>query len=382
MIRTDYAVRMLQAVAAVLGLAILAWSMGLPGFTGRAHAVQVTEASDTLSNSAPGAASDHTIRFETLNGLSIGQTIVLTFDDETPSAFNLGSLTVADIDLTTGTGPETDQTLAGAAGAGTWGVTIDSGADTITFETPTDASVASSTQINIYIGQVGPNGGTNRIVNPNATGSYPVLIGGTMQDSGEVRVAIIESVTVTASVDTVFDFTVLGVNSGEAVNGSPTTTVAASSPISLPFGELDTNVSATLAHDLQVVTNAANGFSVTVEQSGEMLSSTGADINSFIDGAYTNTPTAWTAPSAVVGDDTTYGHWGVTSDDPDFSATPDRWVAASTTPRVVFSNSTVSDGTLTGSGTTRIGYQIQISPLQEAGNDYSTTLTYIATPTF
>jgi hypothetical protein len=30
----------------------------------------------------------------------------------------------------------------------------------------------------------------------------------------------------------------------------------------------------------------------------------------------------------------------------------------------------------------RIGYQAQITALQEAGDDYSTTLTYVATPTF
>ena len=203
-----------------------------------------------------------------------------------------------------------------------------------------------------------------------------------MQDSGEVRVAIIEAVSVTASVDTVFDFTVAGVASGQTVNSSPTTTATATTPSTLPFGTLTVNESATLAHDLTVVTNAANGFSVTVEQSGDLLSSTGADINGFIDGAYTDTPTAWAAPSATVGDDETYGHWGLTSDDPDFSATADRWVSASTTPRSIFSNTTVTDGSDTGTGTTRIGYQIQISPLQEAGNDYSTELTYIATPTF
>ena len=203
-----------------------------------------------------------------------------------------------------------------------------------------------------------------------------------MQDSGEMRIAIIDVVTVSASVNTRFDFTVAGVASGSTVNSSPTTTVANSDVNALPFGVLSPNTSVTLAHDLSVVTNASNGFNVTVEQSGDLQSSTGANINGFIDGSYTNTPTAWTSPAATIGVDTTYGHWGLTSDDPDFSGTADRWVAASTTPRTIFSNTTVADGTQTGTGTTRIGYQVQISSLQEAGTDYSTELTYIATPTF
>ncbi len=42
----------------------------------------------------------------------------------------------------------------------------------------------------------------------------------------------------------------------------------------------------------------------------------------------------------------------------------------------------VADGLTAGIGTARIGYQVQISALQEAGDDYSTELRYIATPTF
>ncbi len=40
------------------------------------------------------------------------------------------------------------------------------------------------------------------------------------------------------------------------------------------------------------------------------------------------------------------------------------------------------DGVTDDIGAAQVGYQIQITALQEAGDDYSTTLTYIATPTF
>ena len=41
-----------------------------------------------------------------------------------------------------------------------------------------------------------------------------------------------------------------------------------------------------------------------------------------------------------------------------------------------------ADGTGNGTGTANIGYQVEISALQEASDDYSTTLRYVATPTF
>ena len=373
MIRADYAVRMLQAIAFILGLAILMWTTGFPGNLGKARADAITSASDTISDSAPSVAANHTIDFVTPNGMISGQTLTLTFE----AGFNLTALAGSnDIDVAFN-GAAT--TTAGTAGAGTFGYTSPAG-QVITLTSPTDG-VASSTRLTILIGDHTASG-DQQISNPSATSSYAVTVGGTMQDSGEMRVAIIDTVTVSASVDTVFDFTVAGVASGQTVNSSPTTTVATSQVNTLPFGTLTPGTSVTLAHDLSVVTNASNGFSVTVEQSGDLQSSTGADINGFIDGAYTDTPTAWTSPSASISDDATWGHWGLTSDDPDFSGTADRWVAASTTPRSIFSNTTVADGTQTGTGTTRIGYQVQISSLQEAGTDYSTQLTYIATPTF
>lgn len=373
MIRADYTVRMLQAIAFVLGLAILMWTTGFPGNPGTARADAITSASDTLSDSAPSQPANHTIDFITPNGMVSGQTLTLTFE----AGIDLSALAGSnDIDVAFN-GAAT--TTAGTAASGVFGYTAPAG-QVITLTAPTNG-VASSTRLTILIGDHTASG-DQQIVNPSATSSYSITVGGTMQDSGEMLIAIIDVVTVSASVNTRFDFTVSGVASGSTVNSSPTTTVANTSADALPFGVLTPGTSATLAHDLSVVTNATNGFSVTVEQSGDLQSSTGANINGFIDGSYTDTPTTWTTPAGTIGQDNTYGHWGLTSDDPDFSGTADRWVAASTTPRTIFSNNTVADGTQTGTGTTRIGYQVQITSMQEAGNDYSTELTYIATPTF
>ncbi len=381
MIHTEKTVRTLQVVAMSIGLAVLLWSTGLPAFFRLAEAASITSASDTLSSSAPALPSNHTIAFTTSNGMATSSNFTLTFD----ALFDTSSIAIGDVDLSAAT---VDQTLvAGAAGAGQWGVS-GLGTDAITFTTPTDASVASSSQIIVKIG-TNATGGSNQIVNPSSTTTtYAIDIAGTMTDSGQVRVAIVDQVVVSASVDTSLTFTVSGVNSGATVNTSPTTTIATSSSVALPFGTLPIGVSRTLAQDLAVITNAASGYTVTVEQTGALQSTLGATIDGFTNGTDIIAPIAWQGPSALIADPDTYGHWGLTSDDTAITArggnqfSANTWVSGSTTPIAVLGHTGPADGTTSGSGAARVGYQIQISALQEAGNDYSTTLRYIATPVF
>lgn len=382
MIHTARTVRTLQAVAMSVGVALLLWSTGLPTLFRSAEAASITSASDTLQTSKPTVVSNHTIEFVTPNGLIIGQTIELTF----AGTFTLGYLDEDDIDIVVnGTSSSTAPLTAGAA---TWGVSTTT--NTITFETPTDMGVASATPIIIRIGENAVDFGTGnaRILNPTSTTTtHAIDIGGTMQDSGQVRIAVVDEVTVSASVNTSLTFTVSGVASGQSVNGSPTTTAANTTSATLPFGALDANgTSKTLAHDLAVITNADNGYVVTVEQTGDLQSTTGGTINGFIDGAYTTTPSPWQAPGQLIANPDTYGHWGLTSDDGTTTRsaefTTDTWVSGSTTPIVVMGHTGPSDGVEPGIGAARIGYQIAITPLQEAGDDYETQLRYIVTPTF
>ncbi|MEL6804912.1 MAG: hypothetical protein AAFO91_14145, partial [Bacteroidota bacterium] len=225
------------------------------------------------------------------------------------------------------------------------------------------------------------------VVNPGTEDSYEFDItsgDGANNDSGHTRVAILDNVDVTAAVDTTFDFTVTGFSAaGTAING--TTTTATSSSTEIPFGTLQAGVIETIAQRLNVTTNAIQGFVVTVEQDQDLLSSTGATIDSFVDGSYIDVPALWQSPANNISLDNTWGHWGLTSEDSDLNTDEfgsNLWVAASTTPRQVFSHTGPSDGVTTDIGSTTVGYQIEITPLQEAADDYSTTLTYIATPTF
>jgi hypothetical protein len=308
----------------------------------------------------------------------IGETFTITF----PAQFDAADIIIDDVDLSV---DSVDQTLEAVAGAGEWGVTGFSG-NTLTFETPDDAGTASSSDIVVLIGTNAAGPGVNQIVNPSATSSYEIVVGGTMADSGRTRVAIIENVLVTATINTSLLFEVFGVADGATVNGSAVTTSTTTTNTTLPFETLSAGVPKTLAQDLEVTTNAANGYVVTVYQDANLQSGTGADIDGFVDGNYTNTPQGWVAPSNVVSQENTWGHWGLTSEDATTTRAAefgsDEWVAASTTPIIIMSHDSPSDGTTQGVGAARIGYQIEISALQEAGDDYNTTLTYVATPTF
>lgn len=377
MIHTARTVRTLQAVAVSVAIAVFLWSTGLTAIFHSVEAAQLTNASDTLTNSAPSETSVHQIAFTTENGMLANAVFSVTF----PDGFDISNLTLDSISMTV-YGVAT--TVAGTNGVDQWGVAT--GTHHVTFTAPSDEAVASSTSLVLTIG----NELSNMIVNPSATSSYQIGIGTdsattTITDSGSVRVAIIDTVTVSASVDTTLEFYVSSVAQGANVNGTSTT--AASTQTTIPFGTLSPNQLKTIAQRLNVITNATNGYNVTVEYATELISSTGATIDGFANGNYTQTPTGWVPPSADVTDNLTWGHWGVTSDDSAILARSsqfgsNQWVSGSTSPISVMGHNQAADGVTNGIGSTTVGYQIEISSLQEAGSDYTTSLRYIATPTF
>jgi hypothetical protein len=380
--RTSNTFSVLQATAAIVSFAIILWSLGLPSFR-FAEAANVTTISDTLSTSEPSVVSDHTIVFTTPTGVAAGETIVITFPTST---FDLSTIGFEDIDLASTTG---DYTLAAAASGETWGVATTS--NTITLTSATAVLTANAT-VTIEIGANATFGGGSQtqIVNPVALGggaSYKIDVSaGNGADTGSTRVVILDAVVVTATVDTIFTFEVAGVAGGQDVNGTNTT--GPTTATTIPFGTLVAGTASTAAQLLTVSTNAANGFVVTVTSDGQLNSITGADIDGFKDGAFTTTATAWTAPLGTLGSENTYGHWGLTSDDPTLTAGLSDlygsalYVSASTTPVEVFRNDGATNGTGLGVGTTTVGYNVEISALQEAANDYTATLTYVATPVF
>lgn len=382
MLRTQNSFSLLQATAAVCTFAIILWSLGVPTIR-FAEAANVKSFSDTLSDSAPSTVSNHTITFVTPTGLAAGETISLEFET---GFTGIASLTAEDLDLSVN---GSDQSLIdGAASGANWNVTAAGQVIDITSGTSTIGTNATVT-IEIGTNATFATSGDSQITNP-AVGSYWITVDVGNSDSGQSMVAIVNTVTVTASVDTIFNFTVNGVNNGLSVNGANTTGTSTSTAI--PFGQLVADTPATLAQDLSVSTNAANGFVVTVQTDQQLSSTNGSDIDGFIDGAYTSSPTQWAAPSQTLGQENTYGHWGITSNDDtvtgalidayDVGGNGEDYVSASTTPVEIFRHNGPTNGTLDGVGIARVGYTVETSGLQEAATDYTATLTYVATPVF
>jgi hypothetical protein len=141
-----------------------------------------------------------------------------------------------------------------------------------------------------------------------------------------------------------------------------------------------------MGQDLTVQTNARAGFVVTVIQNQNLLSNTGADIDVFQNGNGKATPVAWTAPSNTLGNEDTYGHYGITSEDADLNG--DEFGTAlyagnfATTSRVIFSHNGPADGVTPNIGSTSVAFRIEIGSLQEAATDYTNRITYVCTPTF
>lgn len=381
--------RALQSPAAVvLLIALLLWSTGMPWawMPASARAAALTNLSDTLSDSDLSAVSDHTFEFTTTNALDADDTIDIWFDP-TGGLFTINNLGASDFTATSGI-----KVVGNAVGACTGDASEvyvgTSTAERVSLTVCTGDTVAAGTKVFTM-----DNG---KIVNPGAATSYVIRVRtlnegvddtSSIIDQGDTRVAIIDDVVVTASVDTTFTFTISGLPNGTTVNG--TTTSTSSTATLLDFGTLTPGTPKTVGQRLNVATNARNGFSVTVYQDQNLTSATGADIDLYIDGATTSTPTAWTAPANTLDNYDTYGHIGLTSSDSTLSAGDvfgaNLYVGdfvASTSQREIFYHDGPSDGTTDNIGSTTVAYTIQITNLQEAGTDYSNILTYIATPTF
>lgn len=363
MFRTENSVGMLKSIAMIGGLAILLWSLGLPSLR-FIEAANVSSFSDTLSDSAPSASATHTISFVNTTTINDTESMTLTF----PSGFTgIGSIVDGDVTVSDDGGDISASVTAAGAGQ-------------VVTMTLAGTSITAGSVVEIVIGA------TNFISNPGPEGSYEITLGGTMADTGSTRVVILTAVTVTATVDTIFTFAVAGTAAGTAINGQ--TSTGATGSTTIPFGTLTELAATTSAQELTVATNAANGYVVTVQLDGALRSTTGEDIDGFDEGSDTNTPTIWGAPAGTLGSPNTFGHWGVTSDDTSITSragnefADDLFIAASTTPREVMQHSgPVASDSGQGLGTTTVGYRVEISALQQAG-DYSTTLTYVATPTF
>ena len=370
-----------RVVATLVACAMVMASIGVYQ---TAHAANLTLVSNTLSTSAPNVDSAHTILFTATNDIGPAENITITWDSQDDGG---AGQDFGDIDTITTAG----DLLVDINGAGTPTAPTYVDSDTDFLEISGVTATAGDT-VEIVVAEAAG------IINPTTLDSYEIeiAVANTENDIGRTRVVILDTVDVTAIVATTFDFVVSPVDVGISVNGEATT--GSSSTTTIPFGILEAGTPEFIAQQLNVTTNSAGGFVVTVEKDAPLESSTGADIDEFVDASGTDTPTAWVEPGGTLaGTETDWGHWGLVAVDNNlqsagtaFSAT-DQYIAVPSTPRAVFAHNGPTDGqvgiggpdaTTDDVGQTFVGYKVEITPLQEAGDDYNTTLTYIATPSF
>ena len=214
-------------------------------------------------------------------------------------------------------------------------------------------------------------------------------------DSSSGKVAVIESVRVTATVDPTITFTIAGVASGANPCGTGVTnqtdvdtTTGTNAPLAVPFGTLALNTFKDAAHLLTVSTNASNGYIVTAQENDQLGKNGGT--TPFIPDTTGDAGTA----SETVSDtwDTATAHPGFgytlksvsgatvpfTSSGAAFNARKFPSVADPDAPLVatIMSNTTVAN-----SNTANVCYRVTVDATQAAG-DYENQITYTATASF
>jgi hypothetical protein len=183
-----------KPVVAIVVAATLLWSLGLPfSLFPTAQAANLGILRDVISDSGPSVSTNHVISYQASTTVTAGQTIKVQFDPAT-DAFGLGSLVVGDISAT-------GFTRVAACGGGTDEVTavVDGSAPDInvTFTVCAGDTVPTGVKTITFA--------NSHITNPSSEGSYVIRVNHGAADQGDTRVAIINHVTMTASVDTTLD---------------------------------------------------------------------------------------------------------------------------------------------------------------------------------
>lgn len=216
--------------------------------------------------------------------------------------------------------------------------------------------------------------------NPNTATPYDATTG---------KIAHIEAVRVTATVDPTISLSVAGVASGATRCGVSTdvTTTA----LSVPFGTMALNTFKTLAQDVTVSTNATGGYVVTASEN-DQLGKDGATTPNIADslgngGAMSESASAeWTTA--------TINGFGFSLQNVDAASVPFQYttatgnctgtfcsrqfadIAGSETAQTIFSSTTVANAE-----NVYVCYRLSVGATQAAG-DYENQIIYTATGTF
>jgi len=246
-------------------------------------------------------------------------------------------------------------------------------------------------------------GADPELINPSATSghsegtadTYSIIFDNlnstdTAIDSTTVKVAVIESVRVTATVDPTISFSIAALNVGTTACGNALDVTTTATTV--PFGSLSIGAFADLAQNLTVSTNADNGYAVTALENNQMVM-VGATAPEIPD-----TPGDTPAASHTAKDDwdsTTTKGFGYSIENVDATTPAFQYsdsdgdcsgttycakqfadLANSEAHQTIFSSTTVADNQ-----NAYVCYRAIISATQEAG-DYWNAITFRATATF
>ncbi len=346
----------------------------------------------------------HTIQFTTASAVANGYfQVLLPADTTTPNDGNPDDQgydfnTTVNVTAPTDVGSTFDFVAGVATAAGATGCT--SPANYHCFEFHYSGAGAVGQAFTLYIGNTN---GSNTPIAP-ATGTahtegtadtYPILVrqfaastnpnSATPIDATSARVAHIEAVRVTATVDPTISFSIAGIASGATRCGVSTdvTTTATS----VPFGGMSLNSFKTLAQDLTVSTNASGGYVVTSSENDQL--GLGGATTPFIPDTTCDGGTC-TESTAAEWDTATNNGFGYSLENVDaasiafeYDTSGDTFrskqfadITGAETPQTIFSSSTVANAE-----NAYVCYRLSVGATQAAG-DYENQITYTATGTF
>ncbi|MFH2061907.1 MAG: hypothetical protein ABIJ43_02890 [Candidatus Beckwithbacteria bacterium] len=350
-------------------------------------------------------SATHTLTFTTATAIQNGAIRILipsganANTDGIPNhdGFDFNGMTASDLTQPTGGGVTSWDTTNAPTATASGGTHCTAGNHC--FEARYNGTNTAATALTFVIG------GTNKLINPAKSGStegsadtYTVTIqhlgsqtnGYPVIDSTTVKIAVVESVRVTATVDPTITFAVTAVGIGTTACGNPVD--VASTPTTIPFGTLSLNTFTDLAQTLTISTNADDGYAVTVLENDQLGKDGGTDpliIDAIGAGAmtddlqddwHTNTQNGFAY--SLDNDDAASIDFQY-SDSSGGSCVTGTFCAKQfpanadpdTAERIFYS------GTVADAENAYICYRISIGATQEAG-DYENNITYTATATF
>lgn len=386
-------------------------------FVNRADAAALTLVQATLTTSAPAASSSITIKFVTPTGISGAADKTLTVElDTTGTLFSLpANYSFNDVDVATSSSATcsgatfTDINLSGSATTTSqWSASFNTTTDVLTLTYPgggtTSATVGAGTCMSIEIGAVATASTTGtafnnptKVLGAGTADVYTIAMAGTVTDSGNTMVAIIEGVTISATVSQSLSFTTTGVTAGSCTgdSGSPTVVDTSGSSTTIPFGTLTaTNAFFVGCHRLSVSTNASSGFATTIEENKPLKTGSSTIPDTTCDAAactHITTSTWATATNNGLGYSCeNVSGVGLCSDGSGSlgGVTSYRNIACTGSTAFDFCNAALdtkqtfmSTSSPVSAADVRVHYKLSISGTQVPGT-YSNTVTYIVTPVF